>query len=554
MRISPLFFLASLIMLLSCTGSKKEQADLIVQNATIYTVDEQFSVANSLVIKNGKFLAVGDQKVIREKYEADKTVDLKGKYVYPGFIDAHCHFYGYAMNLRQVNLVGTHSFDEIIEKLKEYHQANDPEWIVGRGWDQNDWPVREFPDKRKLDHAFPETPVFLKRIDGHAAIVNSKALEIAGINSNRSVKGGKIIMESGEPTGVLIDNASSLVSEKIPEPTLEEKTHALRKGAENCFAVGLTSVFDAGLPYSSIQLMDSLQRSGDLKMQTNVMLSPTEKNFNQYMRKGIYQTERMHINSIKLYADGALGSRGACLLEPYADAPGNVGFMVTPRKKLKEYAQMAYRNNYQVNTHAIGDSANRTVLNIYSEILKKENDRRWRIEHAQVIHPDDYDLFGQYNIVPAINTTHATSDMFWADERLGEERLKHAYAYKKLLDQNGWIPNGSDFPVEDINPMYGFYAGVTRKNLEGKPEEGFQTENALSRKEALKAMTIWAAKSFFEEDMKGSIEPGKKADFVVTDRDIMKVDENLLPETRVLQTYIRGEKVYDHSNNTSPAE
>jgi predicted amidohydrolase YtcJ len=532
-----------LLIIVSCSHFKKE-ADLIIHNAKIYTVNNNFAMAEALAVKDGKFIAVGENKEIINNYESENKINLNGKPVYPGFIDPHCHFFGYSMNLRQVNLVGTDSFDSIIEKLKQYNKKNNPEWLVGRGWDQNDWKVKKFPDKDKLDREFPDKPVFLKRIDGHAAIVNSKALKIAGIDENTQIEGGKILKENGQPTGVLIDNAAGLVSKHIPEPTREEKINALQKGAENCFGVGLTTVADAGLPYQSIQLMDSLQQNGALKMQTYVMLSPTEKNFKNYVEKGKYNSGKMHIQSIKLFADGALGSRGACLLNPYSDDPDNVGFMVTDRKTMKQYAQKAYKNNYQVNTHAIGDSANRVVLNLYGELLKENNDRRWRIEHAQVIHPDDFKLFAKYSIIPAVNTTHATSDMFWADERLGEERLKHAYAYKKLLKQNGWLCNGSDFPVEDINPLYGFYAGVIRKNLQREPEEGFQTENALSRKEALKAMTIWAAKSCFEENYKGSIEKGKNADFVVTDLDIMNVEESEIPETRVLKTFLQGKQVF----------
>jgi hypothetical protein len=356
-----------------------------------------------------------------------------------------------------------------------------------------------------------------------------------------------VITQNEEPTGVLIDNASGLVSKHIPNPTREEKINGLIEGAENCFGVGLTYVADAGLPYSSIQLMDSLQKADELKMQTYVMLSPTEKNFNEYVKKGVYKTGRMHIQSIKLFADGALGSRGACMLKPYSDDSDNVGFLVTPRKELKKHARLAYENDYQVNTHAIGDSANRVVLNLYGEILGGKNDRRWRIEHSQVIHPDDFKLFAKYSVIPAVNTTHATSDMYWADERLGEERLKHAYAYKKLLEKNDWLCNGSDFPVEDINPLYGFYAAVARKDLKGYPEGGFQMENALNREQALKAMTLWAAKSCFEEDSKGSIKKGKNANFVVTDRDIMTVEESKIPGTKVLETFIGGEKVYEAS-------
>jgi hypothetical protein len=529
-------------LLFSCSRQKK--IDFIITNATIYQVDENFNTAKAMAVDQGKIVGIGKLENLAKKFKSEQIIDLKDNYVYPGFIDPHCHFYGYCINLRQVDLVGTQSFEEIVEKLKAYNETNNPDWIVGRGWDQNDWPVKKFPTKKQLDIAFPDKPVFLKRIDGHAAIANQKALELAGITKSTNIEGGKLLKANNQLTGVLIDHATTLVSKIIPEPTHKEKISGLIQGAQNCFAVGLTSVADAGLPYSAINLMDSLQKTGQLDMQTYVMLSPTKKNIETYLKKGTILTNNMHIRSIKLFADGALGSRGACLLNPYSDDSDNDGFLVTSPEELKKYAQLAYENNYQVNTHAIGDSANRVVLNIYADILKEKNDRRWRIEHAQVIHPDDFQLFKKYSIIPAINTTHATSDMYWADERLGKKRLKNAYAYKELLEQNGWLPNGSDFPVEDINPIYGFYAAVARKDLEGYPEKGFQMENSLSRKEALKAMTIWAAKSCFEENIKGSLEIGKNADFVVTDRDIMEIEERFIPDTEVLMTYIQGKQVF----------
>jgi len=536
--ITPLLFL-----IISCSSLRKEKADLIVKNATVYTVDQKFRKVDAFAIKNGKFEAAGSKKQILQKYTSDSILDMDGKYIYPGFIDPHCHFYGYSMNLTEVDLSETQSFDEIIEELKLYNKKNEAEWLVGRGWDQNKWKEKKFPDKSKLDKIFPDTPVYLTRVDGHAAIINSKALEIAGINAQTRVSGGKIIKEDNEPTGILIDNAMNLVSDKIPEPTKKEQINALQKGEQNCFNVGLTMVADAGLKYAPTHLMDSLQKAGKMQMNTYVMLSPTQDNIDTFVKQGVYKTEKMHIQSIKLFADGALGSRGACLLEPYSDDPDNYGLLVSEPSELRKLSEIAYENNFQVNTHAIGDSANRLMLNIYSELLPPENDRKWRIEHAQVIHPKDFKLFGEYNIVPAINSTHAASDMKWADERLGDARLENAYAYKKLLNENGWLPNGSDFPVEDINPLHGFHAAFARKDLEGNPEDGFQTENALSRKEALKAMTIWAAKACFEEDERGSIEAGKKADFVVTGKDIMEVEESKVPHINVENTFISGKSV-----------
>jgi predicted amidohydrolase YtcJ len=318
---------------------------------------------------------------------------------------------------------------------------------------------------------------------------------------------------------------------------------AILSAQENCFAVGLTSVHDAGLDKAVIDMMDRLHQSGELKMRINAMLNPTEENFEYYLKKGPYQTDRLHVTALKLYADGALGSRGALMIEPYSDDPGNYGLQVASEEYLRNMAQLADSFGYQVNTHCIGDSANRLMLDIYGSILKEKNDKRWRIEHAQVVHPDDFEKFGKYSIIPSIQATHATSDMYWAGDRLGE-RLPYAYAYKQLLEQNGWLPNGSDFPVEDINPLFGFYAAVSRKDKEGFPEKGFQKENALTREQALRTMTIWAARSGFDDDRIGSLEPGKMADFVVLEKDLMEVPEKELFAIKVIETWIEGTRLY----------
>lgn len=537
-----LFVLALFIGLLwSC--NENIEVDFIVTNAKIYTVDSAFSVAECFAVKDGKFIAVGNSKEILSKYNSDQILDLKGKYVYPGFIDAHSHFYGYCMTLLQADLRGTKSFEEILEVIKIHDEKYNSEWVLGRSWDQNDWDVKEFPTKEKLDKLFPNKPVYLKRVDGHAAIANSKALELAGITNKTQVDGGKIYLQNDEPTGVLIDNAMTLVSNLVPDPEQEIAIKALKQGEQNCFEVGLTSVCDAGLYKKQILLIDSLQNIGEMNMRVYAMLEPNEENINHFAKNGIYKTDYLNVRSIKLYADGALGSRGACLIEPYSDDPENYGLIVEPVEFYHEMCKVAIENNYQINTHAIGDSANRLMLNIYSEYLNGPNDKRWRIEHAQVIHLDDVEKFGKYNIIPSIQSTHCTSDMYWADERLGDERIKNAYIYKVLLDQNGWIPNGTDFPVEKIDPLLTFYASVSRKDLEGYPENGFQKENALSREETLKSMTIWAAKAAFEENEKGSIESGKFADFIVLDKDIMEIDENKIPYINILNTYISGDKV-----------
>lgn len=530
--------------LTACQPMKK--VDLIVTNAKIYTVDEGFSMSEAMAIKDGKIIATGTGDEILRTYDAPLISDLSGLPVYPGFIDAHCHFYGYGLGLlKRADLVGTQSFDEILEILKSHHEKfSSAYWIEGRGWDQNDWEVKEFPTREKLDELFPNNPVILTRIDGHAALVNGKALEIAGITAKRKVDGGDVILKNGQPTGVLIDNAIELVTDQIPDPDAEQIAEALIAAQKNCFAVGLTGVHDAGLEKNVIDVIESLNANDELRMRIYAMLSPTDENFEYFVSKGTYKTDQLNIRSIKLYADGALGSRGAKMIDDYHDDHGNTGLVLRTPDSIRDICKTAYQQGYQINTHAIGDSANRLMLNLYGEVLKGKNDRRWRIEHVQIIAPDDFDLFGKYSIVPSVQPTHATSDMYWAEDRVGAERIKGAYAYKQLLDQAGWIPLGTDFPIENINPLYTFYAAVERKDFEGWPEEGFQMENALTREEALKGMTIWAAMAAFEENEKGSLEAGKMADFVVLDKDIMEINGSEIPKVKVLKTYVDGQEVF----------
>ncbi len=523
---------------------RPESADFIVKNSVVYSVDSNFRIAESFAVRDGKFLATGTNKEIENSYHSDKVYDMGGKAVYPGFYDAHCHFAGYAGNLRKADLTGTTSFNEVCSRLVENQKINPSAWALGRGWDQNDWTVKKFPDRAELDRLFPDKPVYLIRIDGHAAIVNGVALKMAGIDGKTTISGGEIIRDGSRITGVLVDNAMDLVTRLIPEIAEDEETAALLQAQKNCFEVGLTSVADAGLGTATVKLMDKLQKDGQLKMRVFAMLSATEENFKEFLSKGIYKTDRLNVRSVKLYADGALGSRGALMLAPYSDAPEKSGLQVNETPYLTAICQKCYDAGYQVETHCIGDSANRLMLTIYKNILKTKNDRRWRIEHAQIVNPDDFHWFGDYNIIPSVQSTHATSDMYWAADRVGPVRIKGAYAYKQLMEQNGWIPNGSDFPIENINPLFGFFAGFARMDQAGYPVGGWMMENALSREEALKAMTIWAARSCFEENERGSIEPGKMADFVVLENDIMKTETLKVPKTKVLETWIGGEKVF----------
>lgn len=534
-----------LLLLIAACKQKEYNADLLIKNAVVYTVDNNFTIANALVVGAGKIIAIGDADVLEKKYLARSVVDMQGKAIYPGFIDAHAHFYDYGLGLQQVNLKDIKYWTEALDTVKAYADRNPDGWILGNGWDQNLWKGKQFPNKAKLDSLFPVRPVILSRVDGHAAIANQAALNIAGIKPGQTITGGEIETIKGKLTGILIDNAVGIVMRKVPEPTDQIVQNAFLDAQRNCFAVGLTTVDDCGLPYTMINTIAQLQHKGVLKMRMYVMLADRPENYDYLFKHGIYKTPGLNVRAFKVYADGALGSRGACLLKPYTDKKNWNGFLLSSQKHLQEVAQKIADKGFQLCTHAIGDSANRVMLKIYAGILKTKNDRRWRMEHAQVLSPDDFKYFSDYSIIPSVQPTHATSDMYWAGKRLGAQRLKYAYAYKKLLQQNGWMPLGTDFPVENINPIYTFYAAVVRKDLKGFPESGFQPENALSRIDALKGMTIWAAKANFEETEKGSIEPGKYADFVVLDNDIMKVDAGKLSKVNVLKTYINGEKVYE---------
>lgn len=539
-----LFFVAIVnFWLVAC--SHKTSVDLIVEHATIYTLDSAFSTTEAMAVTNGKITATGTAAAIEKNYTAAKTIDAAGKFIYPGFIDAHAHFVGYGMGLRTVNLVGTVSWDDILHQLNEAAKKMDSTgWIIGRGWDQNKWPVKEFPTKEKLDSLFPNRPVYLIRIDGHAAIANQKAFDIAGLTAGYTLAGGQVETKNGRLTGILIDNAKGIIGSHIPPLSIAQIKDALLQAQQNCFAVGLTTVDDCGLDYDAILLIDSLQKTGDVKMRVYAMLSDNKKNFDFITSKGKIKTDMLDVRAFKVYADGALGSRGACLLQPYSDKPGWQGFLLSPATHFDSVAAIIYRLGFQMCTHAIGDSGNRVVLQTYARYLKGKNDLRWRIEHAQVINQKDFNLFGENNIIPSVQPTHATSDMYWATARLGPERIKGAYAYHDLLQQNGWLPLGTDFPVEDISPFKTFYAAVTRKDAKGFPAGGFQPENALSRQDALRGMTIWAAKANFEESEKGSLENGKFADFILLNQDLMTITPEKILQTQVIGTFINGQKVF----------
>ena len=535
-----LSFLLLLIICFSCSEDK-QSVDSIIFNANVYTVNNDFGKAEAFAVKDGKFVEIGTAIDIQSKYTSVNVVDAQGKTIVPGFIDAHCHFLGLGLDQLDVDLVGTKSFEEVVKRVLDFQNEKQQDYIVGRGWDQNDWEDKTFPNKKLLDKLFPKTPVALIRIDGHATLCNQFALDLGGITINSKIDGGEVVIENGELTGVLVDNAVDLVWNHWPGSgyTREDIVEALLVAQDMCFDLGLTTVDDAGLDQYSIEIIDSLQNTGDLKMRVYAMVSATEENVDYYLNKGIIKTDRLNVRSFKFYADGALGSRGALLRASYSDKTNHLGLLVTDLETFNKNAERIANSDFQMNTHAIGDSANHAVLQTYNKVLAGKSNRRWRVEHAQVVSPEDFDLYK--NVMPSIQPTHATSDMYWAEDRLGSERVKGAYAYKQLLNAYGKVALGTDFPVERVSPFLTFYAAVARQDVEQYPEGGFQKENGLSREETLKGMTIWAAYSNFEENEKGSIEAGKFADFIILDKDIMTINQNDIPNIKVEQTYVNGE-------------
>jgi hypothetical protein len=542
---NPIFRILGILIIISFSSCKfRQQVSLIVHHATIYTVDDNFSTQQAMAINDGKIVAIGTNDAILKEYDAAEIIDAKEKAIYPGFIDAHCHFTGYATDMWKLDVTATTSFDAIIDALKLYATTAKTQWLYGRGWDQNDWAVKEFPTKEIIDSLFPDRPVFLKRIDGHAALANQKALDIAGMTASTVVAGGNIELKNGRLTGILVDNAMDLVESKIPLISDALAQQYYLQAQDSCFKYGLTGVHDCGISEHTVDLVDAAQKAGNLTMKIFALLTDSAQYYDRWIKKGVYKTKQLHVGGFKLYADGALGSRGACLLQPYSDKPGWSGFLLSNADHFTQIANQLADTKFQLCTHAIGDSGNRVILHTYAAVLKGKNDKRWRIEHAQVVNEADFSFFGKYNIIPSVQPTHATSDMYWAADRLGEQRVKTAYAYKQLLNENGWMPLGTDFPVEYINPLKTFLAAVVRKDAAGFPAAGFQVENALSRKEALLGMTIWAAKAAFEEKEKGSLEIGKAADFIMLEKDILQCTEKEILAANVLYTFMDGKKVF----------
>lgn len=533
--------ISGIILLFCVQCSPVQESNVTVFYNGIFHQTDTSSIDFIEVIE-GKITAMGNWESYSNKDLVHK-IDLKGKHVYPGFIDAHCHFYHYGLGLSELNLKNTSSFQDVIKKVIQ-HAADHPDgWLEGRGWDHTAWDVKEFPNKTILDSLFPERPVLLKRIDGHAALANSAALAQANINSNTIISGGEIQKVDGKLTGILIDNAVDRVFDAIPPPTRKQQIAGLMEAQKNCFEAGLTTVVCAGLDIDVVLLMDSLHKAGDLKMKVYAMLNPNTKNFDWAKSQNgkPFKTDYLNVRSFKLYADGSLGSRGALLKDAYCDKKGHFGLPVLSYAQLDSFSNLVHEANFQVNTHCIGDSANSMMLNLYGKYLKGPNNKRWRIEHAQVIDLPDLALFQKYSILPSVQPTHATSDMRWAEERVCTHRMPGAYAYKKLLQTNGILPLGTDFPVEGIEPLQTYYAAVFRSKGDSP---AFQLEDGLSPEEAIKGITTWAAYSCFEEREKGDFALGHFADFVVLNQAIESTKQEEFEEIRIENTYSNGIKVF----------
>ncbi len=545
---------ALLALFAAPAASQLPSADLIVRNGRIYTVDQNRPFADAMAVKEGKVLFVGaERQVMAYKGTATRVVDLDGRTVIPGMIDSHAHLGGLGSALRIVDLTGTTSSEEIVARVAARAKDLPPgTWVTGRGWDQNDWADTRFPTHEALSRAVPNHPVYLVRVDGHAALVNAAAMRVANVTAaTQDTRGGKLERNAdGSPTGVLIDDAMGAVAAKIPPASDDELRTATRAAIAEANTWGLTSVHDAGVGRREIGIYEELARSGDYSLRHYIMIQPDDSSLATFFRRGPQRgihNGRLWISSIKAYADGALGSRGAALLEPYADDPKATGLVRVAPERLADVATRALKNGFQLNTHAIGDRANRMVLDAYEKALTAmpRGDHRFRIEHAQIIHSEDIPRFAQLGVIPAMQSSHQTSDMYWAGNRLGQGRLLGAYAWRSLLNTGIPIPNGSDFPVELVNPLISFHAAFSRQDAKNWPVGGWIPQEAMTREEALKSMTIWAAWAGFMEKEVGSLEAGKLADFVVLDQDIMQIPAELVLKTRVLSTWLGGKPVYE---------
>jgi predicted amidohydrolase YtcJ len=558
MRHIPTYF--ALAALAPALIGAQAPADLVLVNGKIYTVDNARPVVSALAVRGGRVVFAGSDAEARVLANASTNViDLHGSTVVPGIIDAHAHLLGLGNMLRQANLAGSRSYEEVIERVTAFFKEVNPGvWLIGRGWDQNRWPSKEFPTHEALSRAFPNNPVVLERVDGHALLANAKAMQLAHVSATTpDPEGGRIMrLSSGAPSGVFIDRAQRLIDGALPTTSRDDTRRTILAAIAECNRFGLTGVHDAGEDAETVGIFEELAKAGEYNLRNYVMLSDpgepgsTAAMSNPYLRRGpqsaLYDGH-LWIRAIKLYADGALGSRGAALLAPYSDEPTNSGLLVSRPEHLRAWAEAALRSGFQVNVHAIGDRGNRNVLDAFEAALRAvpRADHRFRIEHAQVLSPEDIPRFARLGVIPSMQPTHQTSDMRWAEARVGPQRIRGAYAWRSLLNTGVVIPSGTDFPVEEVNPLLTFHAAVTRQDPTNWPVGGWYPEQKMTREEALQSMTIWPAYAGFQESVLGSLTPGKYADFVVLDRDIMRIQDTEILSTRVVSTWIGGKRVYE---------
>lgn len=549
------FFSLCVVCALACFAAPTAhaQANFVVHNARIYTVNPDQPTAEAIAVRGERILMVGSNDQVLDAYPDASRMDAQGQTMVPGLIDAHAHLMGLGTSMIAVDLVGAESKDEVVDRLTAF-AANLPAdaWLTGRGWDQNDWPEKKFPSRDDLDEAFPERPVWLRRIDGHAAWANSAAIREVGdeiLNNMSDPEGGKIIRdERGRPTGVFIDAAMSIIGAKQPTTTDAELDRALQLAIQETARYGLTSVHEAGINVATVGRYQRAIDANEFNIRLYAMIGGRGSTFNYFCENGpiLDYGDKLTVRSVKFYMDGALGSRGAALLADYSDEVGNQGLLMETPDSFTASVREAIRCGFQVNTHAIGDRGNRVVIDAYETAMQELGNAggRHRVEHAQIVSLEDIPRFGSLGIIASMQPTHATSDMYWAEDRVGANRVQGAYAWRKFLDSGAILALGSDFPVERVNPMLGFYAAVTRQDAERWPEGGWYPEENLTRAEALKGFTLDAAYAAFQETEIGSLEPGKYADFVILSKDIMTVPAPEILEAEVISTYIGGQRVY----------
>jgi predicted amidohydrolase YtcJ len=534
------FALISLVLLSSCYKGKR--VDLVIHNAKVHTLNDQNTIGEAIAIRDGKVIEVGPERQILNKYAAEEELDAGGREIYPGFIDAHGHMLSYAQQKLSADLVGSRSMQEVVFRLEKYASTKKRVVMVGRGWDQSLWKDKQLPNNQLLNASFPNQPVAIIRIDGHALLANDAMLTLAGINPNTKIEGGIIHVENGKCTGLLVDNAMAPVFNKFPTYGKQERINALLEIQEELFQYGITGVHEAGIEFDDIALFKELIDRHNFSLNLYAMLMPSKENIAFARKNGKYRYRNLSIRSFKVIADGALGSRGALLKKPYHDHHNHIGVLTTSLEKMKQVASLCEGIDYQMNTHAIGDSTNRILLELYQSIFERKKDHRWRIEHAQVVDPKDMDMFGKFAVFPSVQPTHAVSDQRWAESRLGRDRMRGAYAYKSLLRQFGMIALGTDFPIELTDPFLTIHAAVNRKNAENIPSNGFYPTESLTLLECLKGMTIWAAFASFQEHELGSLEPGKQATLAILEAPI--ATKGVYKPTFAWRTLIKGKWVY----------